>query len=155
MPRSGKPTYYQGEIPFGDAYGGLEEKTGATIWRVALCHFPDYPYRNIVWRENQLWSGWLTLQGEKRGRSAAYFEWLDDDGRQFPMFLTDLVALLKDPAVEIKAGRVLGTWIGVKRGSNYGIRYYAELPSEPKTESFPLAGSLPAPKVLFASKKAS
>lgn len=62
----------------------------------------------------------LTIQSIVRGRSAAHFIWTDEQGRTWPMFMTDMVALLEHGVEE--GGSVTSTWAVQKRGANYGIR---------------------------------
>jgi hypothetical protein len=73
------------------------------------------------WRPNTPFLATLTLEGMIRGRSAAYFDWHDEDGRSYPMFLTDLVDLMKSAHV-VQCGVVTAWWMAAKRGQNYGIR---------------------------------
>lgn len=61
----------------------------------------------------------LTATSVERGRSSAVFYWADEQGRAWPMFLTDLLALLQTTVVD--HGQVTGTWTVTKRGRNYGI----------------------------------
>jgi hypothetical protein len=72
------------------------------------------------WRPNTPFLATLTLRGMIRGRSAAYLQWADSGGRVYPMFLVDLVDLLKSRAVE--CGTVTAWWVVAKRGQNYGIQ---------------------------------
>lgn len=73
------------------------------------------------WRPNVPFTATLRLDSTRRGRSAAYFVWLDGDGREFPMFLTDLADLIKSGNV-IAGGVIAGLWMVAKRGQNYGVR---------------------------------
>jgi hypothetical protein len=63
----------------------------------------------------------LHLDSAQRGRSAANFRWIDrDHERSYPMFLTDMVELVKKHGVK-PGGHVSGVWGVKKRGQNYGI----------------------------------
>ncbi|MEU6362236.1 hypothetical protein [Streptomyces albidoflavus] len=73
------------------------------------------------WRDNTPFRATLTVEGIERGRSAARFIWKDSEARTFPMFMTDMVALLK-ATPNVDRGTVDGWWMVQKRGQNYGIR---------------------------------
>lgn len=109
----------------------------------SLMHFPedsrDYPDARrtddgyvwgeprIVkpdWRPNVPFAATLHLAETRRGRSAAYFIWRDDDGREFPMFISDMLLLVQS-GVAIAGGAVSTRWMVTKRGANYGIRHAA------------------------------
>lgn len=58
----------------------------------------------------------LRVIGTERGQSAARFLLEDiDTGVTYPMFMTEMLAMLKDQVI-------VGTWGPCKRGANYGIR---------------------------------
>lgn len=78
-----------------------------------------YPWGDPTWVDNDPIFLTLTLQGTERGRSAAYFVWTDPMGRRWPMFLTDMVDLLRTE--DVKLGKVSAMWQVRKRGANYGI----------------------------------
>lgn len=61
----------------------------------------------------------LTLDGMRSGRSAKYVIWRDVNGRQFPMFITDLLDLITRG--EVHKGTTTETMRVVKRGQNFGI----------------------------------
>lgn len=84
-----------------------------------LMHYPEGWYTNIEWRKVEPFQGRLRLEGYARGRSAAYFYWLDGQGHRYPMFLADVAALLQER--DVVAGEVHGWWRVVKRGQNYGL----------------------------------
>ena len=102
---------------------------GRVLWREGgLLHFPDrwrfipsLGMRDLAWEMRPIvpFKARLTLQGSVRGRSAAFFLWHDEAGREFPMFMKDMLDLLLAEVVE--RGAVEGTWTVRKRGSNYGI----------------------------------
>ncbi len=88
----------------------------------SLQHYPqDWPHSGVPleWRDNGRVSMALTYQGYRRGRSAAYIEWRDAAGKTFPMFLTDLDAVIRGHSIE--RGTVAAEWTFCKRGQNYGI----------------------------------
>ena len=75
----------------------------------------------IDWREIESFTATLRINTMYSGRSAKYTEWIDADGHCYPMFVVDLLDLLRQ--TDILHGTVTGTWIVRKRGGNYGIRY--------------------------------
>jgi hypothetical protein len=94
------------KAPF-DQWGGLMEYVGTVE-----------PHE---WRENKPFSALLAIEGIERGMSAARFIWHADGGRTFPMFMTDMVDLLKN-APNLCKGTVHTWWMVQKRGQNYGVR---------------------------------
>jgi hypothetical protein len=97
-----------------------------------LQHFPETWRAEIDWRSNEPFTATLTLDGTRRGRSAAYFQWRDADGHTFPMFVSDTAALIEHSVID--HGTIRAAWIVGKRGQNYGLRYHGpadqELPEE-------------------------
>jgi hypothetical protein len=107
----------------------------------SLMHFPENrtDYSNAVrlevgygwkvppvvigpdWRPNLPFVAALRLASTCRGRSAAYFIWQDDAGREFPMFISDMLALIQGGTI-VAGRKVTAHWIVTKRGANYGIR---------------------------------
>jgi hypothetical protein len=77
---------------------------------------------DVDWRENEPFVAELELDRSVSGRSAKYVIWHGDEGHQFPMFVVDLVDMVKDGAT-ITGGKVEATWKVRKRGQNYGVRY--------------------------------
>lgn len=73
------------------------------------------------WRDREPFLAKLTLTDHRRGHSAAYFIWQDEEGRTYPMFVVDLFHLVRSGAY-IQAGVCQAEWIGTKRGANYGIK---------------------------------
>ena len=72
------------------------------------------------WRSNGPVEMTLTLETYERGRSAARFVWRDPEGRKYPMFMVDVLALMKT-GQGVQGGVVTDRWIVIKRGTNYGI----------------------------------
>ncbi|MBB5081336.1 hypothetical protein [Nonomuraea endophytica] len=99
-----------------------------------LMHYPQDDYRRVEtgeyavvppdWRPITEFTATLTMTGRRRGRSAAYFMWTDQDGHEWPMFLADLDHLIS--SATIKNGVATGTWTVGKRGANFGIRYVSQ-----------------------------
>lgn len=75
------------------------------------------------WRRNDPFTATLRLAETRRGRSAAYFIWRSDDGREFPMFISDMLLLVQSGVIIKPGGSVSTWWMVTKRGANYGIRY--------------------------------
>jgi hypothetical protein len=75
------------------------------------------------WRPIEPFDATLTISDMHRGRSAAYFECVDGDGHKFPMFMTDLLDVIR--TMDVRRGTVAGRWVVGKRGQNYGIRLAA------------------------------
>jgi hypothetical protein len=86
-----------------------------------LQHYPD---KHAEWRRIESFIATMTLSTWRRGRSAAYFMWADEDGRHYPMFMADLNDLLT--GATITKGSVRAVWTVRKRGSNYGIQFVRE-----------------------------
>ncbi len=77
--------------------------------------------REVDWKDVGQFFAVLKLQGLHRGRSAAFFWWKDEStGATYPMFMVDLVDLLRRKSVYL--GVAAAHWQPQKRGENYGIR---------------------------------
>lgn len=96
--------------PF-DAQGNLQHYPLALGWS---------PRVEPEWRQVRPWWGTLSLEGYARGRSAAYFEMVDESGHTYPMMISDFAELVKSRTVA--HGAVYTRWALAKRGQNYGIR---------------------------------
>ena len=82
-------------------------------------------YTEPDWRPNEVFHACLQIDSTRSGRSAKYVIWTPvapgpDDRRTYPMFVTDLVEVLR-AGVE-RGGIVCGRWIVAKRGQNYGLK---------------------------------
>jgi hypothetical protein len=99
---------YEGKIPF-DQYGSPVPFAGAI------------PARDIWWKDNEPFEATLTFQWFERGRSAAHaiYAKADDPTWQAVMFLSDLGKLIE---ADVAPLHIRGTFIFVKRGTNYGIQ---------------------------------
>jgi hypothetical protein len=75
----------------------------------------------VQWVDNDPFDAVLTFTGFERGRSAAHAIWVDNEGHEYQMFLTDFSELLLDGGTTMVGGKVLATWRVRKRGRNYGI----------------------------------
>lgn len=76
----------------------------------------------IEWLANEPFTKTLRIERLERGRSAARFWFVDEEGTHYPFFGQGLVDMLS--AVTMEHGVVTDTWIAVKRGANYGIERY-------------------------------
>ncbi len=75
----------------------------------------------LEWRPNEPFEAALSIVGTERGCSAARFIAEDTvTGVRYPLFMTELLAIIQNATID--HGVVFGTWIGCKRGANYGIR---------------------------------
>jgi len=84
-----------------------------------LMHYPESWRRSeIEWRPETEFEATLRYKGFARGRSAAYFHFSDEKGRDFPMFLADFSDIVR----YLCDGQVAGTWVPTKRGQNFGIK---------------------------------
>lgn len=84
-----------------------------------LLHFADRWAVPDRWVPNEPFRACLEVEGTVSGRSAKYLIWRGTDGRRFPMFVADLVDLLR--RTDVTMGVVEATWIVRKRGQNYGV----------------------------------
>ncbi len=86
-----------------------------------LRHYKDDGASEPVMRPNRPFQAELTLTGMRSGRSAKYLIWTDDDGRTYPMFVTDLMDVIREKGIA-PGGRTGKLWWYVrKRGTNYGL----------------------------------
>lgn len=74
------------------------------------------------WCEPFEFEATLQLDYTISGRSAKYVMWSAEDGRTFPMFVTDLIDLIKG-SDNLLDGKVTAVWYTGKRGANYGIKF--------------------------------
>lgn len=108
--------------PIVDQHGYTQiERQIRTDWKVV--------YRQPEWRMNQPWRASLQLDTVTSGRSAKYVIWrpvnLPLDRRTFPMFVTDLLDVVKNGEIQ-PGGIVSARWMVAKRGQNYGLRLAKE-----------------------------
>lgn len=76
------------------------------------------------WRDNVPFEATLTIDSMRSGYSAKYTIWKDEHGHTYPMFVADIVDLVRDSVIQ--NGTVKGKWIVRKRGQNYGVKFYEE-----------------------------
>lgn len=89
-----------------------------------LQHYARQSFDTTVWRDNIPFEATLTIDSMRSGYSAKYTIWKDEHGKSYPMFVADIVDLVKE--AEITGGKVTAKWIVRKRGQNYGVRFYEE-----------------------------
>jgi hypothetical protein len=85
--------------------------------------YPNSKHKEI-WKPNEEVELTLHYQDYGRGRSAVTFYWIDDDGHEYPMFITDVDELLKQ---DMGTSRVHAIFTYVKRGQNYGIKFLRKI----------------------------
>ena len=78
-------------------------------------------YFKVEWKQNFEFDSVLGVRNMERGRSAKYLMWEDEQGREYPMFIVDLLDLLQRGIVH-EGITAPFTWTFRKRGQNYGIR---------------------------------
>ena len=104
------------QVPYDDAGNLLHYPERTTIWDNGGHRVIEPPMKDAI-----TFTGALTYEGFARGRSAAYFHVKDSAGRTYPMFMSDLDAVLR--TIGVKDGRIPeATWEPCKRGRNYGLR---------------------------------
>ncbi len=95
--------------------------------RGELLHFAERRYGTtymgqvIDWRPNDPMELTLTLGTVVSGRSAKYLLWATPDGTTHPMFVIDLVEMMRQTTVV--HGVVHGMFRVRKRGTNFGLCY--------------------------------
>jgi len=131
-PRTGQPMYYP-ERMYAWTYKGntyeswlaVERKFGNAAGKAAtrIDVSPD-------WRANEPFDAVLTITGFSRGRSAANFDFQDDRGTEYTMFMTDLLKLFQTTTITNGKTQRL-TWVFCKRGQNYGIQLHEDSSNGP------------------------
>jgi len=90
----------------------------APFYEDGLVHYAQRSDDHVEWRPVVEFKATLTYKTYRRGRSAAYFEFEDEKGREYPMFLKEFDEVVH----HLVKGSVSGTWIPTKRGQNFGIK---------------------------------
>ena len=85
--------------------------------------YPNSKHKEI-WKPNTEVELTLHYNGYGRGRSAVTFYWIDDDGHEYPMFITDVDELLTQ---DMGTSKVHAIFTYVKRGQNYGIKFLRKI----------------------------
>jgi len=90
-----------------------------------LWHYPQLSQDNLIWEDIEVWEAEMKMVGYNRGRSAAFFLWVDtEDNSSYPMFLTDMSEAVQQAVMD--HGVVDGSWTIVKRGQNYGLKLVSQ-----------------------------
>lgn len=98
------------QVPFGTSYRHECAE---------MLSYPETWAKDFKWFDLEPFESELEIVDYERGRSAARFIAKDaESGIRYPVFLTDMMALIP----HIVNGKVRGTWEAKKRGANYGIR---------------------------------
>jgi len=86
-----------------------------------LLEYPGPWIKDVEYRDNVPFDATLHTTGYERGRSAVRVIMTDaETGAKYPMFISDYVDLVTSRT--LVKGLVHGTWVGVKKGSNYGLK---------------------------------
>lgn len=110
-------------VPYGTRFRWVPN--GENFQGRALLEYVGGWEKDVEWLPNTPFTATLKIDSLERGRSAARF-WFEDveTKTQYPFFGQGLTDMLRN--VNMVKGMVTGTWIAVKRGSNYGIELYEE-----------------------------
>lgn len=87
------------------------------------CTYETMPDGTEYWKwvQNFLWSDTIVVDRIERGQSSAHFIiYSEISGKEYCMFMKDLLDLIKKHTVE--NGRISGCFTYCKRGQNYGIK---------------------------------
>lgn len=120
----GNQLHYQNDIGKPPEHLALAWKEEDHDLRATLIRERDDWYekaRQRTWRDNYIFTATMTVVSMSRGRSAAYFHLIDERGKQYTMFMTDMVDMVKRARM-ITQGVVTGRWTFQKRGNNYGVK---------------------------------
>lgn len=94
-------------------------------WPERMLSYPETYRTGFMWFTLQPFHETMTIIDTERGRSAARFTLEDSRGVLYPMFMSDMLTLIKgETLIEGRTGRLL--WEPCKRGQNYGIRWREE-----------------------------
>jgi len=85
----------------------------------------DFAYRepspDVEWRQNEIFSGTLRLDGVDRKSPGTHrCIWVSPDGRTYPMFVSDLVEMAIKRGVP-ERGIVHARWTVRRQGQNFGL----------------------------------
>jgi hypothetical protein len=90
-----------------------------------LEHYAGY---SAEWRPNTPMELELAISGMTSGYSAKYLNWVDADGHSYPMFVSDLIDMLREVVVE--HGTIHAMFQVRKRGQNFGLCYAGPVPAQ-------------------------
>lgn len=84
-------------------------------------HYPSYEHDD--WYDiPEPFFAVMSISKMTNGRSAKYLNLVDERGKEYPMFVSDLVKGITEQTLTVNGGHLVGYWTGSKRGSNYGIK---------------------------------
>lgn len=93
-----------------------------------LLHYSDHRWAGgAEWRPNEPMELQLAIDEVRSGRSAKYLMWTDADGRAYPMFVSDLIDLMRE--ADIVHGTVHALFQVRKRGQNFGLCWAGPVPA--------------------------
>lgn len=104
------------QIPFDEAGNQLHYPE---VWT-----FMNGKRGDVVWSDNVPFQAKLTYTGFNRGRSAAYLDFTDENGKSVTFFMKDFDKIVPD----LSGGAFTGTFIFIKRGQNYGCQLIEPAP---------------------------
>lgn len=89
-----------------------------------LSYAKSYSADPVEWRNaDELFTATMTFTGFSRGRSSALAHFKDEDGRTWPMFLSEATKVFKASM----DGSIKGKWCVAKQGSNYSLKLHTLL----------------------------
>lgn len=83
----------------------------------------DYAWNGnprVSWRTNYEFTTTMEIKDFLRGRSAAGWSLVDETGKTYYMFMSELLKVLQTKTIE--KGVVEGKWTFVKRGQNFSVK---------------------------------
>lgn len=78
------------------------------------------------WRANDPMELTITVDHVQSGRSAKYTVWTGANGTTYPMFISDLIEMLRE--VTMTEGQIHAMFWVRKRGQNFGLCYVGKVP---------------------------
>lgn len=82
-----------------------------------------YCFNEIEWKDIYTFSGSLTYKDYGRGRSAVYFIWEDEEGRELFMSLSIMNCLLMNETISNGKTDPEIEWTFIKQGQSYSIEF--------------------------------
>lgn len=107
---------YSGQIPFN------QEGRPMTYTYGNVGYAGYQRHTDIDWRVNAPFNAKMRVTDYFRGRSACRLVLEDADKNQYEMFMSDAVSMMGE--ADMLKGSISGEWAFVKKGANYGVRYF-------------------------------
>jgi hypothetical protein len=87
--------------------------------------YPDWRHKG--WEPVRPFHAIMEIDGMETGRSAKRVILKDENGKKYPMFVSDLIKGIQMGTFQVSSntdspGRIEAWWTASKRGSNYGIQ---------------------------------